>query len=47
MIFAVEIAESAERDITEIADVIAFAYGDPIGALSLRAALLSSINWAS
>ena len=44
MIFAVEIAESAERDITEIADVIAFAYGDPIGAQRVTGRIFAEIE---
>ena len=35
MSYHVEIAESAERDIADVADVVAFAYGDPVGASRL------------
>lgn len=42
MSYGVEIAESAERDIAEVADVVAFAYGDPIGASRLAQRILDA-----
>ena len=44
MSFAIEIAESAERDISEVTDVIAFAYGDPIGAQRLASRIFAEIE---
>lgn len=44
MSYHVEIAESAERDITEIADAVAFAYGDPIGAQRLADRIFAAIE---
>lgn len=44
MSYAVRIAESAERDISEISDVIAFAYGDPVGASRLAGRILYAIE---
>lgn len=44
MSYAVRIAESAERDISEISDVIAFAYGDPVGASRLAGRILDAIE---
>ena len=43
MSYHVEIAESAERDLTEIADVVAFAYGDTVGADRLARRILDAI----
>ena len=42
MSYGVEIAESAERDIADVADVVAFAYGDPIGASRLAQRILDA-----
>lgn len=47
MSYAVEIAESAERDITEISDVVAFAYGDPVGAARIAGRILDEIGTLS
>ena len=49
MSYGVEIAESAERDIADVTDVVAFAYGDPIGAwcigsTNLRKKCMSSLS---
>ena len=44
MNYRVEIAESAERDISEVADVVAFAYGDPIGASRLANRIFDAIE---
>ena len=44
MSYHVEIAESAERDLTEITDVVAFAYGDAIGAARLARRILDAIE---
>ena len=44
MIYRVEIAESAERDISEVADVVAFAYGDPVGASRLANKIFDAIE---
>ena len=44
MSYRVEIAESAERDITEVADVVAFAYGDPIGASRLASRIFDEVD---
>lgn len=44
MSYHVEIAESAERDITEVADVVAFAYGDPVGASRLADRIFDAIE---
>ena len=43
MSYTVKIAESAERDIAEISDVVAFAYGDPIGAARLAGRIFDEI----
>lgn len=42
MSYGVEIAESAERDIADVTDVVAFAYGDPIGASRLAQRILDA-----
>ena len=42
--YHVEIAESAEHDIAEIADVVAFAYGDSIGASRLANRIFDAIE---
>ena len=44
MKYSIRIAESAERDISEISDVVAFAYGDPIGASRLAGRILDAIE---
>ena len=44
MSYHVEIAESAEHDIAEVADVVAFAYGDPIGATRLASRIFDEIE---
>ena len=44
MSYHVEIAESAERDLAEITDVVAFAYGDTIGAARLARRILDAIE---
>lgn len=44
MSYHVEIAESAEHDITEISDAVAFAYGDPIGAQRLANRIFTAIE---
>lgn len=44
MSYHVEVAESAERDLTEITDVVAFAYGDAIGAERLARRILDAIE---
>ena len=44
MSYHVEIAESAERDLMEITDVVAFAYGDAIGADRLARRILDAIE---
>ena len=44
MSYSVIVAESAERDISEISDVVAFAYCDPIGAQRLADRILSAIE---
>ena len=43
MSYRVEIADSAERDLTEISDAVAFAYGDAIGAARLSRRILDEI----
>ena len=43
MSYQVEVAESAERDIAEVADVVAFAYGDPVGASRLAGRIFDVI----
>ena len=43
MSYQVEVAESAERDIAEVADVVAFAYGDPVGASRLAGRIFDGI----
>ena len=47
MSYAVEIAESAERDIAAISDVVAFAYGDPIGAAKIASRIFDEIGTLS
>lgn len=47
MSYRVEIAESAERDISEVADVVAFAYGDPIGASRLATRIFDEVETLS
>ena len=44
MSYHVEIAESAEHDIAEITDVVAFAYGDPVGASRLANRIFDAIG---
>ena len=44
MSYRVEIAESAERDIAEVSDVVAFAYGDPLGASRLAGRIFDAIE---
>ena len=44
MTYSIKIAESAEHVITEISDVVAFAYGDPVGAERLAARILDAIE---
>lgn len=44
MSYRVKIAESAEHDITEVADVVAFAYGDPVGAFRLATRIFDAIE---
>ena len=44
MSYRVEIAESAEHDIAEVSDVVAFAYGDPVGASRLAGRIFGEIE---
>ena len=44
MSYRVDIAESAERDIADILDVVAFAYGDPVGASRLAGRIFEQIE---
>ena len=44
MSYRVEVAVSAERDITEVADAVAFAYGDPVGASRLTGRIFDAIE---
>ena len=44
MNYRVEIAASAERDIAEVADVVAFAYGDPVGASRLAGRIFDAVE---
>ena len=44
MNYRVEIGASAERDIAEVADVVAFAYGDPVGASRLAGRIFDAVE---